>query len=141
MDGDYDWVCEEFLPVFNHHFRKEITIQYGAKGLTCDDIVDVYIPRWITDPQSRGCWRNDPVGSAGKVDFDFGRMGNMILSGEGTCSRHSGWVTGGWYSGERSVRIVLKETYKGFEGLSTSTICDDDKDSLEFDETRCDWGP
>lgn len=110
----------------------------GKTELTCDDIENIFIPTWFNDDLSYGCWRHNPFNSAGKVEFEFGRMGNMILSGEGTCERQSGWVTGGWYGGERSTRIMLKERNpKIFSNLDTRTLCENEKEDFVFDKRAC----
>ena len=133
-----DWVCEEFIDVFNLHFQDRIQKTYGKDKLVCSDIVDIFIPTWSNDPLSNGCWVVPLLGSAGKLNFDFPVMGNMILSGEGTCDRHSGWVPGAWFSGDRSSRLMLKDRVKGFEDLSVLTLCDEKAvDYFDFNEETC----
>ena len=62
----------------------------------------------------------------------------MILSGEGTCKRQTGWVTGGWYSGERSARMMLKERHKrDFGDLHTKTLCDSQRSEFTFNPETC----
>jgi monoamine oxidase len=130
-DNTRDWVCQEFVPVLNNHFEGGINKKFGRE-LTCDDIINIFIPTWINDPLSLGCWLVSPLGSAGKIEYEWPVMGNLILSGEGTCERHTGWVPGGYFSGERSTKLMLKERMEGFEDLDTRTLCDH-KASKHFD--------
>ena len=116
------WVCIKFLPVFNNNFNQDIQQTYGRQELDCGDIVEIFIPTWSNDPLSLGCWVIYPLGSVDKK-IDYKVMGNMILLGEATCNRHVGWVPSGWFSGEKSVRLILKEQTEGFEDLDTRTFC------------------
>jgi len=127
-----EWVCQEFIPLLNNHFQGGIKNSFGRKVLTCEDIVDIFIPTWINDPLSLGCWLVSPLGSAGKIQYEWPVMGNLILSGEATCERHTGWVPGGYFSGERSTKLMLQERMEGFEDLDTRTLCDY-KASKHFD--------
>jgi len=136
------WVCDEFLPVLNLHFRAGIKDACGSAELTCDDIKDVMMPTWWTDPLSHGCWLTSPLGSAGKYNFTSGVLGNMILSGEGTCNRQRGWVTGGYFSGERAAKIMLKERREGFGDLDTRTLCDYPRPgNFNFNNSTCKFEP
>mmetsp|Transcript_50392 Transcript_50392/g.57050 ORF Transcript_50392/g.57050 Transcript_50392/m.57050 type:complete len:501 (+) Transcript_50392:485-1987(+) len=132
-----EWVCQEFLPVINNHFKDGLSKSCGRVKLTCDDIVNIYIPTWSTDPLSYGCWRITPFRNAEPFNFPGGVLGNMILSGEGSCDRHSGWVPGGYYGGERSVRLMLKERMNGFQSLDTRTLCDVEANNFKFNEQTC----
>jgi len=62
---------------------------------------------------------------------------DMILSGEGSCERHGGWVPGGYFGGERSVRLMLKERMNGFRSLDTRTLCDVEVNNFKFNRKTC----
>jgi len=135
-----EWVCQEFISVLNNHFEGGINDKFGGKELTCDDIVDIYIPTWINDPLSVGCWQVAPLGSAGKLNYDFPVMGNLILSGEASCDRHSGWVPGGYFGGQRSAKLMLKERIEGFEDLDTKTLCTHKRNkNFNFNRDTCEF--
>eukprot|EP00588_Corethron_pennatum_P002575 CAMPEP_0194299810 /NCGR_PEP_ID=MMETSP0169-20130528/60918_1 /TAXON_ID=218684 /ORGANISM="Corethron pennatum, Strain L29A3" /LENGTH=683 /DNA_ID=CAMNT_0039049925 /DNA_START=13 /DNA_END=2061 /DNA_ORIENTATION=- len=128
-----EMIYKQFLPVLNTHFKEGISTCLAAEGLnrtelTKEDMLDFFIPDWFNDPLVRGCWLSKPYGASAEEYAEFltkgPRFGNLMFSGEGTCKRHAGWVHGGWFSGERSARILLKERKDGFENYDTQTLCD-----------------
>merc|ERR1712029_224838 len=96
---------------------------------------------WHNDPLSRGCWQTAPLTAKNALDKGLRSVGNLFFSGEGTCDRHSGWVTGGWYSGEKTAKKLLKKRRVGFEKLNTRTLCDFGTDVMEFNKSTCEWTP
>lgn len=136
-----DEVYKQVLPLLNNHFKDGIQSNCGVNELTADNILDLFTTDWFNDPQSRGCWLTAPLGAKYEDEFDFSGIGNLYFSGEATCERHSGWVPGGWFSGERTTKILLKERKPGFEDIDTRTLCDVGKDEMNFNKNTCEWKP
>lgn len=141
-------VLEQFLPVLNKHFKKGIRKYLaeegeGRKKLGGKDVMDIFVPDWYNDPQTRGCWQVTPAGTsyaANDGELKPFRYGNLQFSGEGTCERMSGWVHGGWFSGEQSAKILLKERL-GHDSLDTRTLCQVSRKEMDFKKAECKWVP
>lgn len=140
---DPNKIHEQVLPLLNHHFREDITRKCGGRtSLTADDVLDTFVINWHGDPQTRGCWSFQKVGTVSDERlFKKSQFGNLHLSGEGSCLRHTGWVQGGWFSGDRSAKLLLKERRDGFEGLDARNLCDVGKRQMLFDKETCEWTP
>jgi len=146
-----EMIYKQFLPVLNTHFKEGISTCLADEGLnrtelTKEDMIDFFIPDWFNDPLVRGCWLSKPNGASAEEHAKFlakgPRFGNLVFSGEATCKRHTGWVHGGWFSGERSARILLKERKDGFENYDTQTLCDFKPNrTMIFDDDTCEWVP
>merc|ERR1711862_16603 len=113
----------------------------GSSGIKAENILDMFVTDWHNDPLSRGCWQTAPLTANDALDKGLRTVGNLFFSGEGTCDRHSGWVTGGWFSGEKTAKNLLKKRRVGFEKLNTRTLCDFGTDVMEFNKSTCEWTP
>merc|ERR1711982_319584 len=111
----------------------------GSSGIKAENILDMFVTDWHNDPLSRGCWQTAPLTANDALDKGLRSVGNLFFSGEGTCDRHSGWVTGGWFSGEKTAKKLLKKRRVGFEKLDTRTLCDFGTDVMEFNKNTCEW--
>merc|ERR1711982_310361 len=141
-DSDREKVFEQVLPLLNQHFKDGIQDKCELTELKAENILDMFVTDWHNDPLSRGCWRHTaPLTANIALDKGLRSAGNLFFSGEGTCYRHSGWVTGGWYSGEKTAKILLKKRRVGFEKLNSRTLCDFGIDVMEFNKSTCEWTP
>jgi len=145
-----EMIYKQLLPVLNTHFKEGISTCLADEGLnrtelTKEDMIDFFIPDWFNDPLVRGCWMSKPNGASADEWAEFfaegPRFGNLMFSGEGTCERHAGWVHGGWFSGERSARILLKQRKDGFENDDAHALCDYKTKRMIFVDATCEWVP
>ena len=78
-------------------------------GADVPDPVDIYYPRWCTDPFFMGSWTNMHVGTTGE---DLNQLsaptGRLFFGGEATSELYNGFVHGGYLSGIARAEDIVK---------------------------------
>ena len=86
-----------------------MTVIRRALGRTAPDPESVAITGWMSDPSSKGCYVNLPVG-ASHDDLDALAApvdDRLFFAGEATSRRHRGTVHGAWLSGLRAADEIV----------------------------------
>ena len=105
-------VIAQFLPVLNNMFGEEIGALNDGNPLSSSDVLDFGIYRWSLDPLYRGMYRYEDVQAQHHEEITK-RHGNLVFSGESSCSRHGGWTNGAMLSGIRSAQQLVQDVYDG----------------------------
>jgi len=85
------------------------TVLRRMYGESIPEPLDVFIPVWSTDPSFYGCWSNIAVGTT-EEDFKLMQepVGGLFFAGEATDYDYNGFVAGGFHSGKREAKKVMK---------------------------------
>ena len=105
-------IIAQFLPVLNNMFGEEIGALNGGNLLSSSDVLDFGFYRWSLDPLYRGMYRYPDIQARHQEELRK-RHGNLVFSGESSCSRHGGWTNGAMLSGIRSAQQLLQDKYGG----------------------------
>lgn len=87
-----------------HEIQLVLRSMYGEH---VPEPLEVYVPRWQTNPAFRGSWSNVAIGTS-PSDFEQmrRRVGGLFFGGEATDDAYNGFVAGGYNSGVQVAALV-----------------------------------
>ena len=97
----------------------------GAGGikLSTNDIEDFYTPRMLHNPLFYGMYTNWRTGRTLEHQATFIQpRGNLVISGDATCTRYWGYVHGGLLAGKKSASYILDQI--GYDDVELASACD-----------------
>lgn len=122
---------EQVLGVLSDMFESNIDAKYGRPRLERDDLQDYIITDWTTDPLFYGAYSylkpfvtdeqtaalSGPLAYGRHNIFSGSESSNILISGEHSCERLTGYYHGGLEAGKRSAKILNGE-------IDPVTLCD-----------------
>lgn len=89
-----------------NELQENLRVMYGPD---IPDPLDIFVPRWNSDPHFRGSWSNVQVGTP-REDFDLmqKQVGGLFFAAEATDATFNGFTLGGYNSGMDVASRVLE---------------------------------
>ena len=93
------------------------------------EIIDLFVPRWTTDPYFQGVYSNWPPGFTGQ-DFHSltDPVGNLFFAGEHTSEHFNGYMQGAYLTGQKAAETILSQIRTSEISKAESNSCRRGKD-------------